>query len=264
MASQIRLIGIALVAVVIVAAPARAQECETPEQALAGLVIPADGATGVPTNVTPFVGGGGALELLLRGDDGAEIPSQIEVIAVGNALGGQATIKRVVSAGVLNPGQNVTVVADGAAVTHFTVGDSVDSAAPGAPDATLAGDCSRGGASITVGVANDDAVLFVGVIDGVPAIGGATRLDGASKGGPLVLFGTGSAHVNVAGVDLAGNVGAATPVDVKFPKLPDAFGCSCAAPSSRALPWSGCVLVLGAVLVSGRPRPARVRERRRS
>jgi hypothetical protein len=244
--------AVAVVVVVIaVAGGARAQgealnACRSPDQVLAGLVIPVDGAAGVPTNVTPFVGGGGgALELLLVGDDGAEIPAQIEAIEVGSAIGASGTIKQIVPAGELNPGQNITVVADGAAVTHFTVGgDGADTDAPGAPDVGVGSSCEgQGGTTLTVGVANDDAVLFVGVVDGQPVIGGGARVDGvASQNDELTVFGTGSAEVNVAGVDLAGNVGASTPVKVRFPEVP---GFSCASTASSSAPlW----LVLSAFL----------------
>ncbi len=237
----------------------RAQDCRTPDEVLAGIVIPADGTSGVPTNVTPFVGTGGALELLLVGDDGNEVPAQIEAIAVGEpggiGVGAAGTIKRIVPAGDLNPGENITVVADGAAVTHFTVGTGRDDQAPLAPDASVGESCnSQAAASITVGVATDDAVLFVGVVDGQPTLGAGARFDGASSGsGQLVVFGSGSADVNVAGVDLAGNVGASTPVKVQFPDLPALCACTSSSSGPGAL-GAAAGVVLGAVFLRPRRR----------
>ena len=238
---------------------ARAQEaaltpCKSPDDVLAGIVIPVDGAGGVPTNVTPFVGANaGALELLLVGDDGAEVPAQIEAIAIGDpngvSAGAVGTIKRIVPAGELNPGQNFTIVADGAVLTHFTIGDGADTEAPGAPEASAGNGCDgQSGTSITIGVATDDAVLFVGVVDGQPVIGGGARLDGvASQNDELVVFGTGSGEVNVAGVDLAGNVGASTPVKVDFPQVAGFCSCASSAPARAPVCALGVVVMAGAI-----------------
>ncbi|HEY4219813.1 MAG TPA: hypothetical protein VGO62_00690, partial [Myxococcota bacterium] len=165
--------GTVVVVVVVVmvgalALPARADAivklCDDPATALTGLVIPAEGTQNAPTNVTPFVGDGqGSLELALLDPEGNTVETTLEHLG-GGGLGPSTTLTRLVPVGPLAPGSNFTVVANGAAITHFTVGTDADTTAPGATTASEAGGVACNGsasAEFTVGVATNDAVLFI-------------------------------------------------------------------------------------------------------
>ena len=235
-------------------------DCAVAPSILGFDTIPFDGAGAVPTNVTPLVTGAD-LELRLVGP-GGDIPATVEDILVLGSFGVQATMRRVVPAGDLSPGQSITIIADGQARSTFLVGDDRDDAAPAAPEAGvndvvggIGGACPRQ-SSLIVGVASDDAALFIGVVDGQPALGGGVRLDGVSANDELVLFAEGAVNVNVAAVDLAGNVSASVPIEAELPKV---ALCECAAGSSSRTPWTAEGLVAGALafIAVGSPRRRR-------
>jgi hypothetical protein len=242
---------------VLVGADASAQvdPCAPQQNALRGLdVLPVSGATGVPVNATPFVTGAD-LELRLVGADGNDVPTSIEDMLVAGSFGVQSTVRRLVPAGDLSPGETITIVADGSIRSTFAVGDAADGEAPSVPDAVVDGvteganasACGPIQSSVTVGVAAEDAVLFVGVINGQPALGAGVRLDGASTTDELVLFTEGAIEVNVAAVDLAGNVSASVPVNVDVPKVPPGFF-SCASTSAAGMaPFAPFALALCAL-----------------
>jgi hypothetical protein len=201
-------------------------------------VLPADGARDVPTNVTPFVSGAD-LELVLLDAQGREIPSTLQDMLVLGEFATQTALRRVLPDLELPPGATVQVRADGAIVSTFTVGDAAD-VTPPLVEAALAG-TAQGARDTTgfscayesfarIGVAGEDAAFFVGVKDGAPELGAAVRFDGATSTDELFIFGQGGARVNVAGIDLAGNVSASVPVDVELPEL----GCA-SAPSAWPL-----------------------------
>jgi hypothetical protein len=227
---------------------AQLDPCAPEQQSLRGLdVLPTSGATGVPQNATPFVTGAD-LELRLVGPDGNDVPTSIEDMLVLGSFGLQSTVRRLVPAGDLSPGETITIIADGSVRSTFTVGDAVDGEAPASPDAvvdgvtegTTASACGPIQSSVTFGVAAEDAVLFIGVVNGQPALGAGVRLDGASTTDELVLFTEGAVEVNVAAVDLAGNVSASVPVNVDVPKVPPGFfSCASTTPSDLAVPFAG-------------------------
>lgn len=230
-------------AVLVLAPAARAQldPCAPEQQSLRGIdVLPTEGATGVPINATPFVTGAD-LELRLVGADGNDVPTSIEDMLVLGSFGLQSTVRRLVPAGDLSPGETITIIADGSIRSTFTVGDAEDGEAPSIPDAVVDGvtegsttACGPIQSSVTVGVASQDAAFFVGVINGQPALGAGVRLDGASSTDELVLFTEGAVEVNVAAVDLAGNVSASVPLNVDVPKVPPGLF-SCASSSSTGV-----------------------------
>lgn len=223
------------------AASAQLDPCAPQQLSLRGLdVLPSEGANGVPVNATPFVTGAD-LELRLVGADGSDVPTSIEDMLVLGSFGAQSTVRRLVPAGDLSPGETITILADGQIRSTFTVGDAADGEAPSIPDAVVDGvtegetnACGPIQSSVTVGVASQDAAFFVGVINGQPALGAGVRLDGASTTDELVLFTEGAVEVNVAAVDLAGNVSASVPINVDVPKVPPGFF-SCASSSPAAL-----------------------------
>jgi uncharacterized protein (TIGR03382 family) len=241
------------------AAHAQLDPCAPQQISLRGIdVLPSEGATGVPINATPFVTGAD-LELRLVGADGNDVPTSIEDMLVLGSFGVQSTVRRLVPAGDLSPGETITIIADGSIRSTFTVGDGADGEAPAVPDAVVDGvtegvtnACGPIQSSVTVGVASDDAAFFVGVINGQPALGAGVRLDGASSTDELVLFTEGAVEVNVAAVDLAGNVSASVPIDVDVPKVPPGFF-SCASSSSTGV----APFAVFALLLVMRPRRAR-------
>lgn len=244
------------------AARAQVDPCAPQQSALRGLdVLPLDGTNGVPRNATPFVTGAD-LELRLVGADGTDVPTSIEDMLVLGSFGVQSTVRRLVPAGDLSPGETITIIADGSVRSTFTVGDAVDGEAPVLPDAVVDGvnegvnasACGPIQSSVTVGVAAEDAVLFVGVVNGQPAVGAGVRLDGASTTDELVLFTEGAVEVNVAAVDLAGNVSASVPVNVDVPKVPPA-ALSCASSTGATGADAGlAALALGAWAMGRRRR----------
>ena len=237
-----RFLVVTVVLALVLAPDARAQldPCAPQQLSLRGLdVLPSEGANGVPVNATPFVTGAD-LELRLVGADGSDVPTSIEDMLVLGSFGAQSTLRRLVPAGDLSPGETITIIADGQIRSTFTVGEAADGEAPSIPDAVVDGvsegetnACGPIQSSVTVGVASQDAAFFVGVINGQPALGAGVRLDGASTTDELVLFTEGAVEVNVAAVDLAGNVSASVPINVDVPKVPPGFF-SCASSSSPA------------------------------
>lgn len=212
------------------AARAQALDCAPSQLSLRGFdVLPLDGTTAVPTNATPFVSGVD-LELRLLGPDG-EIASTIEDMIVVGSFGAQSSLRRLVPAGDLSPGQTITIEADGQLRSTFTVADTRDDAAPDQPGATVdevaAGETSACGplqSSVTIGLqvpvdGVGDAAFFIGAINGQPTVGAGIRVDGASSTDQLVLFTEGAVEVNVAAVDLAGNVSASVPLNVEVPQV---------------------------------------------
>jgi hypothetical protein len=252
------LVVISFACALLVGADAQAQldPCAPQQSSLRGFdVLPSQGATGVPVNATPFVTGAD-LELRLVGPDGNDVPTTIEDMLVLGSFGLQTTVRRLVPAGDLSPGETITIIADGSVRSTFTVGDAADGDAPAVPDAVVDGvsegvnasACGPIQSSVTVGVAAEDAVLFVGVVNGQPALGAGVRLDGASTTDELVLFTEGAVEVNVAAVDLAGNVSASVPVNVDVPKVPPGFF-ACA--SSRSSSSEGGASLLALSLLAG-------------
>ena len=195
-------------------------------------VFPLDGSDGVPVNATPFVVGAD-LEAVLLDASGNPIPAQIQDLLVLGEFGTQQIVRRLIPDVELPEGSLVQVQSDGSIVSTFTVGAGADTDAPvvdAALDETEQGSRDSTGfecgyqSFARIGVAGEDAAFFVGVKDGQPEFGGAVRFDGATSTDQLFVFGEGGATVNVAGVDLAGNVGAAVPVEVEFPELSCASG----------------------------------------
>lgn len=204
-----------------------AQQCQTPDQVLEGLLVPNDGASGVPVDVTPFVANTAATaldDLHISGPDGVALDADLQDLALGTGYAG-ASIKRVVPKSALTAGQTFTIRAGGEVLATFGTGSST-STTPGAPDASLGSECAPSGvfgSGVSIGVKSGDAVLFIADVNGEPQIGGQVTLGAvvdAARGGPLELFGSGAATVNVAAVDFAGNVSASTPVKVTFPPSP--------------------------------------------
>ena len=195
-------------------------------------VIPADGTAGVPTNVTPFAVGVD-LEMQLRDAAGNDIPATFEDMVLAGVGGVEATVRRALPLDELGPGTEVLVFVDGSVQSSFTVGEAPDVVAPTGPEAVLDGVTQAqgtaycGGSSFaTIGVASEDAAFFIGVVDGQPTVGARARWDGASGSDQLFIFAEGQHTVNVAGVDMAGRVGAAVPVEVD---IPPALACACGA-----------------------------------
>lgn len=267
------LVGVVVIVVVIVVVnPASAQvdPCAPQQLSLRGIdVLPVDGTSDVPTNVTPFVTGAD-LELRLVGPDGNDIAATPQDMLVVGSFGAQSTLRRLVPAGDLSPGETITIIADGQIRSTFTVGGTADGEGPAAPDAlvdgVLAGDTTACGpiqSSVTVGVAGEDAAFFVGVVNGEPTVGAGVRLDGASASDELVLFTEGAVEVNVASVDLAGNVSASVPINVEVPKGPPGlFSCAStsASASTSAFAMDVSAPVFASVLLAG----AAMRRRRRA
>lgn len=225
------------------AAHAQGFDCAPPAQANLGFeVIPFDGTADAPTNTTPFVTGV-SLEARLIGPDG-EIPSTLEDMSIVGGFGARTSVRRLIPAGDLSPGQTITVEADGQIRSTFTVADFRDDAAPDAPGAAVdgvdgggAGECPSS-SSVTVGIqvpleGVGDAAFFIGAVNGQPTVGADVLIDGASATEEMVLFTQGSVEINVAGVDLAGNVGASVPLKVDVPFRP-ACECTTSSPSAPA------------------------------
>jgi hypothetical protein len=236
------------------AVTARATEpCFSPAGLLGGLSIPGDGTAVAPSNVTPIVDGG-ALEIRLVGPGGDE-PIAIEDLFIDGGLS-RATLRRLVPRGPLSEGQSYTIIVDGQVRSSFTVGAGLDLIAPAPPDASFTGGADSCGAAF-VGVASEDAAFFIGAVNGQPVIGANVSLNGlaAAGAGNLVLFGTGSAVVNVAAVDLAGNVSASVPVEV----VVDELGLSCAAGGAGAASGLGALALLALASRARAPLSARRR-----
>ncbi len=254
----------ALLLVGLLAWAAPALPCELLTRA-ADFVVPADGTPGVPVDVTPFAAGAD-LELSLHDGAGNTIPATIEDMVLTGVGGADVVVRRALPLGDLAPSTDVLVLVDGSVQSTFTVGAAPTAAPPVGPEAALAGvtqgqgavgDC---GSYATIGIASDDAAFFIGVVDGQPTVGARARWDGASAGDELVVFAEGKHTVNVAGVDFAGRVGAAVPVEIE---VPAALACACAstrASTSTSARAAGVALAVALVAGLRRRRPARPRE----
>lgn len=211
-------------------------------------VIPADGTVGVPTDVTPFAVGAD-LELVLRDGQGADIPATLEDMVLAGVGGAEVLVRRALPLDEVAPGTDVLVFVDGSVQSTFTVGGAPAPAPPSGPEAALDGVTQAqgtaycgGGSFATIGVAGEDAAFFIGVVDGQPTVGARARWDGASASDQLYVFAEGQHTVNVAGVDFAGRVGAAVPVEID---VPPALACACL--STRTGSAVGAVLLLPAL-----------------
>jgi hypothetical protein len=171
------------------------------------------------------------------------------------SVGAGTVFRRAIPGGDLVPGQTIRVVADGQVRSTFVVADFSDDDAPAPPGASLQDvrTCGPVQSAVTVGVASEDAVFFIGLVDGEPTLGGGVRLDGASSSDELLLFASGSAVVHVAAVDVAGNVSASVPVEVSAPAL-----CTCATSSDAR---GSAAALMGAVLLALQLRLSRARSR---
>lgn len=218
----------------------------------AGFVVPADGTPGVPTDVTPFAAGAD-LELALHDGAGNVIPATIEDLVLTGVAGADVVVRRALALDAVAPGTDVLVLVDGSVQSTFTVGAAPAAAPPTGPEAALAGVTQgQGGADpcgsyATIGVASEDAAFFVGVVDGQPTVGARARWDGVSASDELVVFAEGKHTVNVAGVDFAGRVGAAVPVEID---VPAALACACA--SARGARWPTAPLLALLLVVAAR------------
>lgn len=242
----------ALVTLSLVPAPAADAigPCFDAPGVLGGLSIPPDGTAEVPTNATPIVDGGD-LEVRLVGPDGVDVPVDLQALFVEGGSGEAASLQRLIPAGELSPGQTYTLIVDGQLRSTFTVGLAADTEPPANPDASFEGGSDGCGAAF-IGVASDDAAFFIGVVDGRPVLGADVRLNGLSLPSMdnLVLFGTGTAQVNVAAVDFAGNVSGSVPVDVVLESSP----VSCASGGKQGS--AGLALALGLLVLRPRRREA--------
>ncbi len=244
---------LAVFAAVLYAAPALPCDLLTPA---AGFVIPADGTPGVPSDVTPFAAGAD-LELALHDGAGNVIPSTMEQMVLTGVAGADVAVRRALPLDALAPGTDVLVLVDGSVQSTFTVGAAPAPAPPAGPEALLDG-VTQGqggvdacGSYATIGIAGADAAFFIGVVDGQPTVGARARWDGASATDQLVVFAEGKHTVNVAGVDFAGRVGAAVPVEIE---VPQALACACT--STRTWrPTTAALLVLA--LAAGMRGPRR-------
>ncbi|MBI1946422.1 MAG: hypothetical protein HYS27_12040 [Deltaproteobacteria bacterium] len=213
-------------------------------------VIPADGTPGVPTDVTPFAVGAD-LELLLRDASGNDLPASIEDMVLSGVGGVELMVRRALPLDAIASGTEVLVFVDGAVQSTFTVGEAPAASPPAGPEAVLDGvSQGQGGADTcgsfaTIGVAGEDAAFFIGVVDGQPTVGARARWDGATSSDQLYVFAEGQHTVNVAGVDFAGRVGAAVPVEID---VPAALACACASSARGAAPWAALLSVLAPAL----------------
>ncbi len=189
----------------------------------APMVIPADGATSIPTNATPIVHGAFAASSPVLSVDGVAITARVEPFDVVDGFGTTAML-RLIPDEPLPAGARLTVSFEDAAGSRasFTVGDDVDTTAPRPPLLTFVGPYSGGACTPFVDVSVDGGEDGLALIAGVaeePSFAEGAVVDGLGTGNVVVVAGEASSNatVFVSTVDVAGNVSGATSVDVTFP-----------------------------------------------
>jgi hypothetical protein len=197
--------------------------------------FPADGAVGVPLNVTPLVPGtdefqGPITGHELRGPDGPVAIGSIAVDVVGEIA---TTMLQLVPAAPLSPATTYTLVDTRGGVATFTTGTAVDDDVPAAPavvvgavtapdpDRTGFGCGVRGRAALTVDVPDGHTAIVAR--DSDPLL--SAVLADVDVDGDLVVFADADFEARVALLDLAGHVSLPTRVDVA---LPAPAGCTSA------------------------------------
>jgi hypothetical protein len=197
------------------------------------LSVPAFGAVDVPINVTPFVAGASQLPRLVD-DAGLDVPINVDRMAIIDAGDGpDGEVLRLLPLAPLEAGRAYRVVEGTRDVTTFTTapGDVVDDEAPLAPEAIMPeryyDNCGATQLEIPDGERDRiGAALFI-VAATAPSIEDEAEWMGAGEFEESVLV-HGALHratLQVAAVDLAGNVSESTPVDVRLPPA-SCMGCS--------------------------------------
>ncbi|MDP2344413.1 MAG: hypothetical protein Q8O67_25870 [Deltaproteobacteria bacterium] len=224
-----------LFAVLGVSSAAAAEPCIPPSQLVPEIAFPADGDL-VPPNGTILLHETAAT-LDLVGAATGPIGFQTELVEVDDGFG-PVFYRRVVPSLGLPVGDTVQLTVDGVLRLTFAVGDTADTEAPLPPSVEFEGPYSNGAcvpyASISAESDSADAVAFIGARGSDPTFGDGSQLAGLSVSTSSLVVGgddAAAATIRVAAIDGAGNVSAASEVDVKFP---DTRGCPCV-PASPGL-----------------------------
>lgn len=218
--------ALALTLALTLAGHAEAAPCVGPD--IRAVNLPADGAT-VPTNAVVLVDETQGEVFGLVGSVSGDL-----VVDVGTLTVAQGAVHSLLRApGGLPAGETVQLQIDGFAARTFVVADVVDDVAPAAPTVALTGSYSETTCSpfptVDVSSSDDDVIGFIAVVDGDVDPVFAGSVDGFGTGPNLVVV-TPNDDVHtiaVAAVDVAGNVGAATSLDVEgTPVDPVGLGCA--------------------------------------